>query len=433
MRAVDIIIKKRNGQALSEAEIEFFVQGFTNGEITDYQAAAWAMAVYFQGMNTAETVALTMAMVSSGRQLDLSDIAPVVADKHSTGGVGDKTTMVVAPLVAATGLPVGKMSGRGLGYFGGTIDKLETIPGFRANLSDAEFRAALAQNGLVVTGQSSDLAPADGKFYALRDVTGTVESLPLIASSVMSKKIAAGTNCIVLDVKHGKGAFMKSLADATALAKAMTGIGQGVGRKVRAVLSSMEQPLGLAVGNALEVREAVETLQGHGPSDLLELAFLLGSQLLMMAGHASDETQARRRLQEVLDSGAAFAKYKAFIATQGGDVRVLDDLDRLPRAPHIEELPATQAGYVAAIDAEQIGIAGYTLGTGRKVKTDQIDPSVGLVLHKKVGDRVERGESLLQIHAASPSQAETVRDQLLQAYRFSSSPTAVPPLVDLII
>lgn len=433
MRAVDVIIKKRGGQALTEAEIGYFIEGFSRGDIPDYQAAAFAMAVFFQGMSAAETVALTEAMVRSGHQLDLSDIAPVVADKHSTGGVGDKTTMVVAPLVAATGLPVGKMSGRGLGYFGGTVDKLETIPGFRATLSEDEFRAALAKNGLVVAGQSSDLAPADGKLYALRDVTGTVESLPLIASSVMSKKIAAGTNCIVLDVKHGKGAFMKNLADATALAHAMVEIGQGVGRKVRAVLSSMEQPLGFAVGNALEVKEAVATLQGRGPADLVELALILGSQLLKMSGRAASNEEARQQLRQALDSGAAFEKYKAFIAQQGGDTSYLDDTNKLPLAPHREEFPALQAAYIKAIDAEAIGIAAYTLGAGRKVKTDAIDPAVGLVLRKKVGERVEAGESLLEIHAQSPQQANGIKESLLQAYVFSELPVKAPPLIDKII
>lgn len=433
MRAVDIIIKKRGGEALSEAEISFFIEGFNRGDIPDYQAAAFAMAIFFKGMEPAETVALTQAMVRSGRQLDLSDIAPVVADKHSTGGVGDKTTMVVAPLVAATGLPVGKMSGRGLGYFGGTVDKLETIPGFRATLSESEFRAALAKNGLVVAGQSQDLAPADGKLYALRDVTGTVESLPLIASSVMSKKIAAGTNCIVLDVKHGQGAFMKNLADATALAQAMVAIGQGVGRQVRAVLSSMEQPLGLAVGNTLEVKEAVETLQGRGPADLVELALILGSQLLEMSGRAANLADARRQLEEALKSGAAFEKYKAFIAQQGGDVSYLDDLSRLPLAPHREEFRTDKAGYIQAIDAETIGIAAYTLGAGRKIKTDAIDPAVGLVLRKKVGDKVEMGESLLEIHAQSQAQAAAIKDNLRQAYIFSDSPSTALPLIDTII
>lgn len=433
MRAIDLILKKRNGGELSEAEIDFFIQGFTRGEIPDYQAAAWAMAVFFRGMTDAETVALTMAMVRSGKQLDLSAVAPVVADKHSTGGVGDKTTMVVAPLVAATGLPVGKMSGRGLGYFGGTVDKLETIPGFKVALSDTEFREALAKVGLVVTGQSSELAPADGRLYALRDVTGTVESLPLIASSVMSKKIAAGANCIVLDVKHGKGAFMKTLEDATALAQAMAAIGRGVGRKVRAVLSSMEQPLGYAVGNALEVKEAVATLQGHGPADLLELAYILGSQLLEMSGRASDEGEARAQLKQALESGAAFAKYKSFVANQGGDTEVLDHPERLPQAPFIEELAAPDSGYIAAMDAEEIGIAAHELGAGRKVKTDPIDPAVGLVLRRKVGEEVKAGEPLLQIHARTREAAEAIKPALLVAYRFSPDPVSPPPLIDRII
>jgi pyrimidine-nucleoside phosphorylase len=433
MRAVDIIIKKRSGGSLTPAEVNFFVEGFTRGEIPDYQAAAFAMAVFFRGMDTAETVALTQAMAGSGQQLDLSDIAPIVADKHSTGGVGDKTTMVVTPLVAAAGLPVGKMSGRGLGYFGGTVDKLETIPGFRATLSEAEFRDNLAKVGLVVAGQSSDLAPADGKLYMLRDVTGTVESLPLIASSVMSKKIAAGANCIVLDVKHGKGAFMKTLDDATALAETMVAIGQGVGRKVRAVLSSMEQPLGFAVGNSLEVREAVETLQGRGPADLLELAYILGAQLLIMANMAQDEAEARQKLRDALDSGAAFAKYKAFVAAQGGDTGVLDDLTRLTYAPYTEDLLAPQSGYLSAIDAEDVGIAAYTLGAGRKVKTDEIDPRVGIMLYKKVGDKIEAGDPLCQIHAASAEAAASIKADLLKAFSFSPDFVPAPPLIDKIV
>ncbi len=433
MRSVDVIIKKRNGGELSTEEIEFFVQGFTAGTIPDYQASALAMAIYFQGMTAPETVALTLAMAHSGKQLDLSDIAPVVADKHSTGGVGDKTTMVVTPLVAATGLPIAKMSGRGLGYFGGTVDKLETIPGFHAALSDEEFREAFRRVGLVVSGQSGELAPADGKFYALRDVTGTVESIPLIAASIMSKKIAAGTNCIVLDVKHGKGAFMKTLEEAVELAETMAAIGRGAGRKVRAVLSSMEQPLGFAVGNSLEVREAVETLQGHGPADLLELAYILGSQLIMMSGRAENEAEARQQMQQALKSGAAFAKLKEFVANQGGDTAVLDDPSLIPLAPYREELPSPESGYVATMDAETIGIAAYTLGAGRKVKTDNIDPTVGFVLHKKVGDWVEQGQSLLEIHAASPEKSAEVREYLLSAYTFAKNPVEPPPLIAKII
>lgn len=433
MRAVDIIIKKRNGEPLTPAEIKFFIEGYTTGEITDYQASAFAMAVFFRGMSAPETVALTEALVQSGQQLDLSDIAPLVADKHSTGGVGDKTTMVVTPLVAATGLPIGKMSGRGLGYFGGTVDKLETIPGFRAALSEAEFRAGLANVGLVVAGQSHDLAPADGKLYSLRDVTGTVESLPLIASSVMSKKIAAGANCIVLDVKHGKGAFMKTLADATALAEAMVAIGKGVGRQVRAVLSSMEQPLGHAVGNALEVREAIETLQGRGPADLEELAYLLGSQLLLMAGKAETEAAAREQLKHALESGAAFEKYKAFIANQGGDVSYIDYPEKLPQAPHVRQVRAGQAGFVGAIDAEQVGIVGYTLGTGRKVKTDNIDPAVGLIILKKVGESLQPDDVICELHAAHAAQLDEAEQAVLAAFTVSPNPVPAPPLVDKIV
>lgn len=433
MRAIDIIIKKRNGGELLDSEINFFVQSFSQNELPDYQAAAFCMAVFFKGMNDAETVALTNAMVQSGQQLNLNDIAPVVADKHSTGGVGDKTTLVLAPLVAATGLPLAKMSGRGLGYFGGTVDKLETIPGFRAELSDAEFRAGLRKVGLVVSGQSSQLAPADGKFYALRDVTGTVESLPLIASSVMSKKIAAGANCIVLDVKYGQGAFMKTLDEAQALAVAMAAIGRRVGRKVRAVLSSMEQPLGFAVGNALEVREAVETLRGHGPADLQELCFILGTQLLTMSGRASSEDEARQQLQKALQGGLAFDKLREFVGNQNGDVSVLDDTDKLPRAAFVAEVAAPQSGYIKTIDAGQIGIAGYTLGTGRKTKSDTINPAVGLMLRGKVGDKVEAGQPLVQIHAPSRAKAEEVQANLLAAYSYSDMPVSKPALINSII
>jgi pyrimidine-nucleoside phosphorylase len=433
MRAVDIIIKKREGYPLSPEEIEFFVNGFTSGEIPDYQAAALAMAIFFRGMDDSETVALTLAMARSGKMLDLSQIAPVVADKHSTGGVGDKTTMVVTPLVAAAGLPVAKMSGRGLGYFGGTVDKLETIPGFKVDLSDAEFLKAFRQVGLVISGQSGELAPADGKFYALRDVTGTVESIPLIASSVMSKKIAAGANCIVLDVKFGKGAFMKTLERATLLAQTMAAIGRGAGRQIRAVLSSMEQPLGYAVGNALEVKEAVETLKGHGPSDLLELAYTLGSQLLMMSGKGADENEARRVLANVLESGAAYDKLKEFIANQGGDTGVLDNPALLPQAPYKGDLLSPGKGYIAAMDAETIGITAHLLGAGRARKTDPIDPAVGLVLHRKVGDRVEIGEALAEIHARTSEALDEARNRLSAAYSFSPEVVEKPALVAKIV
>src|SRR5947209_8384798 len=349
MQAVELIRKKRDGHVLDTDEIDWLIAEYMRDSIPDYQMWAWLMAVYWQGMDTREISDLTLAMAHSGAELHVRDtIAPVV-DKHSTGGVGDKVTLAVAPLVAACGVAVGKMTGRGLGHTGGTVDKLESIQGFRAALSRDEFMRILTTHRIVLAGQSSDLAPADGKMYALRDVSGTVGSLPLIASSVMSKKIAAGTNCIVLDVKHGKGAFMKNLADATALARAMVEIGEGVGRKVRAVLSSMEQPLGYAVGNALEVKEAVETLQGRGPDDLVELALILGSQLLEMSGRAGSNEEARRQLRQALDSGAAFEKYKAFIAQQGGDVSYLDDTSKLPLAAHREEFPAPEGAFIKAI------------------------------------------------------------------------------------
>ncbi|NWJ47659.1 MAG: pyrimidine-nucleoside phosphorylase [Chloroflexi bacterium] len=433
MRVVDIIIKKRDGFALTTEEINFFIEGYSKGEIPDYQAAAFAMAVFFRGMSVEETTMLTLAMASSGKQLDLSHIAPVVADKHSTGGVGDKTTMVVTPLVAATGLPIAKMSGRGLGYFGGTVDKLETIPGFRAALSDTEFLEAFAKVGLVVSGQSSELAPADGKLYALRDVTGTVESIPLIAASVMSKKIAAGANCIVLDVKFGKGAFMKTLEDATFLAETMVEIGRGAGRKVRAVLSSMEQPLGWAVGNTLEVREAIETLQRKGPPDLLELAFILGSQLIVMSGRAENELEARAQLHQALDSGAAFEKYKQFVANQGGDTKYLDNPELLPTAPFKGEVLSLQSGYISAIDAEMVGITAHLLGAGRKVKTDPIDPAVGLILQHKVGDFVERGEPLLEIHARTSESLKKATVQILNAFIFSPLKVTPPAFIARIV
>ncbi|MDE3090565.1 MAG: thymidine phosphorylase, partial [Chloroflexota bacterium] len=342
MRAVDIIAKKRDGRALTREEIDFFIQGHTRGDIADYQASAWAMAVYLGGMNDAETTALTLAMAYSGEVLDLSSVAPRVLDKHSSGGVGDKTTLVVAPLVASLGLPVGKMSGRGLGFSGGTLDKLESIPGFRADLSKEEFLAQLKRHGIVVSGQTHDLAPADGKLYALRDVTATVGSLPLIASSIMSKKIAAGAQVIVLDVKVGRGAFMKTETDATALAELMVKIGCGVGRKVGAVISDMNQPLGNAVGNALEVIEALETLQGRGPADFVAHCFEVAAQMLLLADAAKDERDARVKLQAALADGRALRKFGDWIEGQGGTRRVVGDLSVLPRASIIEDVTAPQ-------------------------------------------------------------------------------------------
>lgn len=426
MRAVDIIIKKRDGGELSREEIEFFVAGLTRGDIPDYQAAAWAMAVYFQGMTAREMADLTMAMAHSGEVLDLSDTVPFAVDKHSTGGVGDKVTLVVEPLVAACGVPVGKMSGRGLGYSGGTIDKLESIPGIRTALSTAEFKQQLRAIGVVLTGQSGDLAPADGKLYALRDVTGTVQSIPLIASSVMSKKIAGGAQAIVLDVKVGSGAFMTTLKEARALAQAMVGIGQKAGRKVVAILSDMNQPLGHAVGNALELREALATLRGGGPGDFREHCLLVAGHLLRLAGRVRTPKAARELLQAALADGRALAKFRQLVEAQGGDVRYVDEPDRLPSAALVETVAAPRAGYVAEVNAREIGLTAVDLGAGRAKKGDPLDYAVGLIVHHKVGDRVQKGEPLFTIHANDPARLAAAKERALAAHRFS--PRRVKPL-----
>jgi pyrimidine-nucleoside phosphorylase len=432
MRAVDLIARKRDGGVLSTDEIDWLIAGYTRGDIPDYQMAAWAMAVIWRGMDLRETTDLTLAMARSGQMLDLRDVAPLVADKHSTGGVGDKTTLVLAPLVAALGLPVGKMSGRGLGFSGGTIDKFESIPGMRTDLDGAEFRRLLRDVGLVIA-QSGDLAPADKQLYALRDVTATVESIPLIAASVMSKKLAAGATHIVLDVKYGSGAFMPTLDAARELAHAMVGIGQRAGRQVAAVLSSMEQPLGRAIGNALEVREAVEALRQGTPLDVVQLCQELGIRLLLLAGTAAGPEQARAQIDEALASGAAFARLRQMVAAQGGDGSVLDHPERLPQAPYVAPLPAAQAGYVAAIDAQALGLALNALGGGRMRKGDTIDPAVGLLLRAKVGDYVEPGAPLLAIHAATAEDAAQVAPRLLAAYQLGPTPTPPPPLVGEIV
>jgi pyrimidine-nucleoside phosphorylase len=433
MRAVDIIAKKRDGGELSAAEIDFFIQGFVQGEIPDYQAAAWLMAVYLQGMSRQETIDLTMAMARSGQMLDLEEIAPLVVDKHSTGGVGDKTTLAVAPLVASTGLPVGKMSGRALSFSGGTLDKLESIPGFRADITTAEFLAQLRAVSLVVCGQTADLAPADGKLYALRDVTATVSCLPLIASSIMSKKIASGAKAIVLDVKVGHGAFMKTKAEATALARLMVEIGQGVGRRVRAILSNMNQPLGRAVGNALELKEALDTLNGHGPQEFLEHCLSVAGQMLILGGKAQDAKEARAILLEALHSGQALTKFREWIAAQGGDLAAVDDPSLLPQAAIIQNVPAPRAGYVTSIDAMEVGLTAMLLGAGRAKKGDLIDHAVGVVLQVKVGDYVKFGEPLLTIYANDSDKLTQARERLLAAYTWSEKPVQAPPLVYEII
>jgi len=433
MRAVDIIAKKRDGEILTAKEIEFFVQGFTQGEIPDYQAAAWLMAIVLRGMTKRETIDLTMAMARSGDILDLKDVAPFVVDKHSSGGVGDKTTLVVAPLVASLGLPVGKMSGRGLGFTGGTLDKLESIPGYRAELTTEEFKALLKEHGIVVCGQTANLAPADGKIYALRDVTATVESLPLIASSIMSKKIAAGADAIVLDVKVGRGAFMKTEEDALALARIMVEIGEGVGRKVSAVISDMNQPLGRAVGNALEVKEAIATLQGKGPADFLEHCLVVAGQMVLLAERAASEEEARRMLLSALEEGRAWEKFKEWIAAQGGDVAVVEDPSLLPQARLIEEVKSPHSGYLARIDALEVGLTAMLLGAGRERKGEPIDHAVGVVLHRKVGDYVNQGQPLLTIYANDEARLAEARERLLAACEWSEEPVQPPPLIRRIV
>lgn len=399
MRMVDIISKKRDGHALTQAEIDFVIQGYTKGDIPDYQMSAFAMAVFFQDMNDQERADLTMAMVNSGDTLDLSEIDGIKVDKHSTGGVGDTTTLVLAPLVAAVDVPVAKMSGRGLGHTGGTTDKLDAIAGFQTEIDKADFIRLVNTDKVAVIGQTGNLTPADKKIYALRDVTGTVNSIPLIASSIMSKKIAAGSDAIVLDVKTGAGAFMKNLDDAKALAHAMVQIGNKVNRRTMAIISDMSQPLGLAIGNALEVKEAIDTLKGQGPKDLHELVLVLGSQMVVLAGKADTLEEARKMLEEVMHNGKASEKFKVMLRNQGGDDSIVDHPEKLPEAKYKIELPAKTAGYVSNIVADEVGIAAMLLGAGRSKKEDDIDPAVGLVLHKKVGDQVAEGESLLTIHA----------------------------------
>lgn len=412
MRMVDIITKKQNGEELTTEEIQFFIKGYTDGSIPDYQASALAMAIYFQDMTDRERADLTMAMVNSGETIDLSAIQGIKVDKHSTGGVGDTTTLVLAPLVAALDVPVAKMSGRGLGHTGGTIDKLEAIKGFHVELSKDEFIELVNRDKVAVIGQSGNLTPADKKLYALRDVTGTVNSIPLIASSIMSKKIAAGADAIVLDVKTGAGAFMKTDEDAVNLAKAMVRIGNNVGRQTMAVISDMSQPLGFAIGNALEVKEAIDTLKGEGPEDLTELVLTLGSQMVVLAKKAETLDEAREKLIDVMKNGKALQKFKDFLQNQGGDSSVADNPEKLPRAAYKIDVHAKEAGVVSEIGADQIGVAAMLLGAGRATKEDKIDLAVGIMLRKKVGDAVEKGEPLVTLYA----NRENVDDVIAKVY-----------------
>lgn len=429
MRVYDLIRKKQQGKELSSEEITFLLNGYVAGEIPDYQMSALLMAIYFRGMSPAETARLTMAMVHTGETLDLSAIRGRKVDKHSTGGVGDKTSLVLIPLVAAAGAPVAKMSGRGLGHTGGTIDKLEAIPGFRTTLTPGEFIDQVNRIGCAIIGQTANLVPADKKLYALRDVTATVESIPLIAASVMSKKIAGGSDGIVLDVKTGSGAFMKTLDDARVLARTMVAIGSHVGRRTVGVISDMDQPLGFAVGNALEVREAIATLRGKGPADLLRLCVGLGSEMLVLAQVAPTPTAARTLLSQTLSSGKALAKFQELIAAQGGNPRVVDRPDLLPVAPHPVKVLALNGGIVGAIDGEAIGLAAMALGAGRATKDDQIDPTVGVVLRHKVNDRVTAGEPLAEIYASNSGRAELATRQIQGAYQIHQTPPQSRPLI----
>ena len=431
MRMIDIIEKKRDGKSLNKEEIDFFIKGYTKGDIPDYQASSLAMAIFFQYMNEEERAHLTMAMVNSGDVIDLSDIEGIKVDKHSTGGVGDTTTLVLAPLVASVGVPVAKMSGRGLGHTGGTIDKLESAKGFHVELTEDEFIKLVNENQVAVMGQSGNLTPADKKLYALRDVTGTVNSIPLIASSIMSKKIAAGADAIVLDVKTGSGAFMKTLEDAEALAHAMVSIGNNVGRNTMAIISDMSQPLGNAIGNGLELKEAIETLQGHGPDDLTELVLTLGSQMVVLAKKADNLKDARELLEAAIQSGKALDKFKTFISNQGGDVSVIERPDSLEDAKYKIEYTAQKVGFISEMVANEIGVASMMLGAGRQTKEDIIDLSVGIVLNKKVGDKVNAGESILTIHS-NKENVNDIFDKLNESIKIDSegyTPTLIHKII----
>ncbi|WP_242275810.1 pyrimidine-nucleoside phosphorylase [Bacillus cereus group sp. BfR-BA-01445] len=424
MRMVDIIAKKRDGKELTTEEIKFFINGYTNGSIPDYQVSALAMAIFFKDMTDRERADLTMAMVESGETIDLSAIEGIKVDKHSTGGVGDTTTLVLGPLVAALDVPVAKMSGRGLGHTGGTIDKLEAVEGFHVEITKEQFIDIVNRDKVAVIGQTGNLTPADKKIYALRDVTGTVNSIPLIASSIMSKKIAAGADAIVLDVKTGAGAFMKTEEDAKELAHAMVRIGNNVGRQTMAVISDMSQPLGFAIGNALEVKEAIDTLKGEGPEDLTELVLVLGSQMVVLAKKANTLEEAREMLIEVMKNGKATEKFKEFLSNQGGDSSIVDNPEKMPQAKYVIDVPAKTSGVISNIVADEIGIAAMLLGAGRATKEDEIDLAVGLMLRKKVGDAVKEGEPFVTIYA----NRENVEDVKAKIYEnISIAETAEAP------
>ncbi|MBS5824083.1 MAG: pyrimidine-nucleoside phosphorylase [Clostridium argentinense] len=423
------MLKKRNNEELSTEEINFIIDNYTKGNIPDYQMSAMLMAIYFQKMNRRETADLTMAMVHSGDIIDLSPIEGIKVDKHSTGGVGDTTTLILAPMVAALDIPVAKMSGRGLGHTGGTIDKLETFKNFSVAISEEQFINNVNNIKIAVAGQTADLAPADKKLYALRDVTGTVDNVSLIASSIMSKKIASGADCIVLDVKVGEGAFMKTVENARELGREMVEIGKSVNRNTIAVLSDMDQPLGFSIGNALEVEEAINTLKGHGPKDLEELCLTLGSHMVVLAKKAKDENEAREMLKEVIKNGKALEKFKEFVRAQGGDESVIDDVSKLPKAKYIVPVLSPKAGVVEKIHAEKLGIVAMELGAGRATKESTIDLAVGIVLNKKRGDKVEENEVLAYIHSNDESNIEKAKAGIINNYVISQNYENNIPLI----
>lgn len=426
---VDLIAKKRDGHELTTEEIQFIIDGYTKGEIPDYQISAWLMAIFFQGMTEKERTDLTMAMAQSGEQADLGSIEGIKVDKHSTGGVGDSVSLIVGPLVACAGVPVAKMSGRGLGHTGGTIDKLESVPGFQVELDKKTFVDLVNKNKIAVISQSGNMTPADKKLYALRDVTATVDSLPLIASSIMSKKIAGGADAIVLDVKTGNGAFMKTHEEAEALAKAMVQIGNRAQRKTMALISDMNQPLGFAIGNALEVKEAIETLKGQGPKDLTELCLTLGSYMVLLGKKAQDIEEARKMLEQFMDDGSALNKFKTFLASQGGDSSVVENPEKLPQAEYQIPLLSKEEGYVSSMNAEEIGRSAMLLGAGRSEKDAPIDLAAGIVLRKKIGDPVAKGEPLAILHTNKEEVVEEIKEKLRESIQISPDRPEPPPLI----
>ena len=433
MRMYDMIMKKRNGETLTKEEIEFMISEYTAGKIPDYQMSAMMMAIYFQKMTAGETAALTMAMAHSGDMLNLSNIEGIKVDKHSTGGVGDKTSIALTPMVAACGIKIAKMSGRGLGHTGGTIDKLESFPGFSTEITSKHFSDQVNRIGISIMGQTLDIAPADKKLYALRDVTATVDNMSLIAASIMSKKLASGADAIVLDVKAGSGAFMKKEEDAFALAREMVALGKHAGKKTIAVVTDMDEPLGLAIGNALEVKEAIDTLKGNGPKDFTQLCMTLGSQMLLAGGAARDEKEAKELLARAIKDGSALRKLAEFVEAQGGNAAAVYDTSLLPKAVITEEILYEKEGYVEKIDCAEIGICSLILGGGRETKESEIDLSVGLILHKKVGDPVKIGEPLATIHANDKEKLAIAKTRFLQAYHFSETPRNKTELIKGIV